>query len=253
MTESTSKGEPNKPKDTKLLYLSDTYKFEAESILVCSGSDTKGTFVVLDETIFYPQGGGQPSDVGIIEVDNRTLNVHFVSFNNGIVQHYVKESVENLNYASPCKMKIDSDRRLKNAKSHTGGHLLAGIVEKIAPELVGVKGHHFPEGPYVEFKGKLSSFTTNEFIDKVTELIKENIDANRIVSAREIDQLELRNLRNTEYQLQEGKKARVVQIDDFEPVPCGGTHLKNLGELKNFNIRKIQFPKENTKIGYICG
>lgn len=248
MTESMN----TKMMDTKLLYLLDTYNFEAESKLLFSSSDSKGAYIVLEETIFYPQGGGQPSDVGTIEINGRIFNVHFASFNNGKVQHYIKEDMENLNFGCCCKMKIDSERRLKNAKSHTGGHLLAAVVEKLAPELVGTKGHHFPEGPYVEFKGKLTSLSANELTEKVTELINESIKENRLISAREVDMIELKSLRNTELQLQEGKKARVVQIEGYEPVPCGGTHLKNLGEIKNFNIRKIQFPKENTKIGYAC-
>jgi Ser-tRNA(Ala) deacylase AlaX len=237
--------------DTLLLYLNDTYQFEGRTRLVAHGKDeVKGAYVVLEETIFYPQGGGQPSDVGTIEIEETgtILNVHFVSFVNGRVHHYVKESVEDLKPGSSSFVKIDSERRLKNAKSHTSGHLLANIVEALAPELTGIKGYHFPEGPYVEFKGKLTSLTNAHLIEKLVQIAKEKIASNTDVSAREVDPDTLKN--SGEYHLPSGKKARVVQIDGYEPVPCGGTHLKNLSELKEVTIRKIQSAKENTRVAY---
>jgi len=178
------------------------------------------------------------------------LNVHFVSFLNGKVHHYIRENVDNLSCDDICHMKIDSERRLKNAKSHTSGHLLASVVEKLAPELVAFKGYHFPEGPYVEFKGKLTSLSNTDLIQKVNEMIKEKIASNTTVIAKEIDDDSLQSIRTTEFQLQKGKKARVVEIDGFEAVPCGGTHLKNLSELKEVLIRKFQSPKDGTRISY---
>ena len=128
--------------------------------------------------------------------------------------------------------------------------MLASIVEKLAPELIALKGYHFPDGPYVEFKGKLTSLTTEKLTEQITNIVKEKIEANTKITAKEIEPEEIANQRNTDFQLQSGKKARVVEIDGFEGVPCGGTHLKNLSEIKEFKIRKIQSPKENTKISY---
>jgi Ser-tRNA(Ala) deacylase AlaX len=237
--------------ETLLLYLLNTYQFEGESKVVGYGCDAKGSYVILNETIFYPQGGGQPSDIGTIEtIDGLVLNVYFVSFLNGKVYHYIKENTNALECGKTCFMKIDSERRLKNAKSHTSGHLLASIVEKIAPELVAFKGYHFPEGPYVEFKGKLTSLSNTDLIQKVTEISREKIALNVQVMAKEVDHEVLQNLKATEFQLQKGKKARVVEIDGFEAVPCGGTHLKELSELKEVSIRKIQAPKDGTRISY---
>jgi Ser-tRNA(Ala) deacylase AlaX len=239
--------------ETALLYLQDTYRFTGETKLVSHGKDeTKGAYIVLEETIFYPQGGGQPSDVGTIELleTSTTLNVHFVSFVNGRVHHYVKEAdvLDNLKAGADCVMKIDSERRLKNAKSHTSGHLIANIVESLAPELVGIKGYHFPEGPYVEFKGKLSSMTNAELTEKLTLVAKEKIVSSVEVIAREVDPDTLKQ--TGEFHLPAGKKARVVQISGYEAVPCGGTHLKNLSELKEIAIRKIQTPKDTTRVAY---
>ena len=248
--------------ETLLEYLTDTYKFESEAKILKFDKDQKGNFLVLDKTIFYAQGGGQPCDLGTISInDEQIFEITFVSFNNGVVQHYYKENesiMDKLNdfIGLTCLLKIDSSRRLNNAKSHTSGHLLASVVETLDKDLIGVKGYHFPEGPYVEFKGKLAAMTSEELIKKATEIMNEKINAKACVTASEVGQEEINNNNNNnlskspEFQLQPGKKARFVQIEGFGPVPCGGTHLKNLSELKEITIRKINSSKGNTRVAY---
>ncbi len=244
--------------ETLLEYLSDTYKFESEAKLLKFDKDQKGNFLLLDKTIFYAQGGGQPCDIGTIILNDHTFEITFVSFNNGVVQHYFKENESVMNklnefIGQTCILKIDSTRRLNNAKSHTSGHLLACVVEMLDKDLIGVKGYHFPEGPYVEFKGKLTSMTNDELIKKANELMNEKINTKACVTAKEVDQNEINNnnlSKSAEFQLQPCKKARFVQIEGFGEVPCGGTHLKNLSELKEISIRKINSSKGNTRVAY---
>lgn len=219
---------------TELIFLSDTYKFESTANILSTGSDPKGNFVVLDKTIFYPQSGGQPSDTGLIQLDDSSsLTVTFVAFNGEIVNHYVKE--ETLNETAlkgkSVTLKLDQERRLLNAKSHSAGHLMGDIVEKLAPELVGVKGFHFPEGPNVEFTGKLTSFTSEELMQKVNDIMKADIFEGKAVKA-------------------EGVKNRIVSVGDYKGCPCGGTHLKNVNELKEVTVKKIKFKSGVTKISY---
>jgi Ser-tRNA(Ala) deacylase AlaX len=236
--------------DTNLLYLNNTYLFETQTSILYHGNDAKGKFIVLAETVFYPQGGGQPFDVGTIDINKHTLNVIAAFLFDGKVHHYIKEEFENIEIGASCHIKIDEERRLKNAKSHTSGHLLASIVENLAPELIGIKGYHFPEGPYVEFKGKLKSYSNEQLIERVSAIAKEKIEENTNISIKE-EQPEIQaNQYNNEYQLQLGKKVRLIEINGFKAVPCGGTHLKNLSELKELTIRKIQSQKENTRISY---
>lgn len=219
---------------TELLFLSDTYKFESKASILSTGSDQKGNFVVLDKTIFYPQSGGQPSDTGLIQLDDsNSLTVTFVAFNSEIVNHYVKEETldECALKGKSVTLKLDQERRLLNAKSHSAGHLMGDIVEKLAPELVGVKGFHFPEGPNVEFTGKLTSFTSEELMQKVNEIMKADILEGKAVKA-------------------EGVKNRIVSVGDYKGCPCGGTHLKNVNELKEVTVKKIKFKSGVTKISY---
>jgi Ser-tRNA(Ala) deacylase AlaX len=231
----------NASQETLLVYLKNTYKFEYESVVVNFGRNDKGNFIVLNETIFHPQGGGQPSDVGIIEIDNQVYNINFVASTNGIVNHYVTnfESISSDIVGKAAKLRVDQGKRLNHAKSHTSGHLLSCVVEKLAPELKGVKGYHFPEGPYVEFKGKLTCLSNDELIEKAVQMMHDAI----------LNGYEL-NVDETE-DCQAGKVNRTVKINGYEAIPCGGTHLKNISELKQVNIRKIQSSKGNTKISYL--
>jgi Ser-tRNA(Ala) deacylase AlaX len=236
--------------DTDLTYLSNTYQYEAKAKILKFDKDDKGPFLVLDHTIFYPQGGGQPSDLGQILLANENsvqlvFNITFVSFNNGRVHHYYTCDTDanqlSLAVGSQVDLKIDSTRRITNSKSHTSGHLLASIVEKLAPELMATKGYHFPEGPYIEFKGKLTTMSSDELISRVHSIVKEDILASRQLKVTQRDDDSVSSSR---------KQMRFVQIDGYSEVPCGGTHLNNVSELKDVIIRKIQFPKGNTKIAY---
>ena len=247
--------------DTELVYLKNTYEYEADATVLKFDKDEKNSpFLLLDRTIFYPQGGGQPADFGQITVkDSVTFDILFVAFNNGKVHHYYKdealsqESLFNDLIGHHAHLKVDSSRRLNNAKSHTSGHLLASVVEKLAPEIVATKGYHFPEGPYIEFKGKLASLTSDDLIKQAHDILKENIDSStKVIVIDDLNELkDNETLKNKHsYELQAGKKLRLVQIEGFNMVPCGGTHLKCMGELKEVTIRKVQFPKGNTKISY---
>ncbi len=239
--------------NTKLLYLYDTYNGEHSSKIIRKGSDQKkGNFFILDETIFYPQGGGQPSDTGVFVINDKSYNVSFASSVEGVVHHYIEGDISNVEVGQVALLKINMEKRLLHAKIHTGGHLLEGVLEKFAPELVGFKGYHFPEGPSVEFKGKLTSLSNTQLIEQVNLSLKEMILKKHDVIVKEVDLEGLKKLcGNSDVPLNDNT-ARIVTIDKFKPIPCGGTHIKNLSELKSVSIRKVQNNKGNTKISYIA-
>ena len=247
----------NKFKETELLYLEDTYKIEDKATLLEVGKDTKGNFLVLDRTIFYPQGGGQPSDTGFIEIDKFKYNVHHVSFVDGIVLHYYTTDTDSIENSINIKensnvvlMYIDLEKRLLNAKAHTEGHLLDAVSRMIAPEIIGKKGYHFSDGPYVEFEGMLQ-INPEIFSEKVNSLLAKSIESKLSVKVINADNELLKTLKlPTGFKVPEGKKCRFVQIEGFPPVPCGGTHIQNLDELKEVIVKKVNSKKGVTKISY---
>ncbi len=240
-----------KSKETELAYLNDTYLMEDKAILLETGKDAKGVFAVFDRTIFYPQGGGQPSDLGIIQVDEMKYNVVHVAFSEGKVLHYL-DNIDGIKENSNVLMNVDSERRIINAKAHTAGHLLDAISRTVAPEIIGKKGYHFSDGPYVEFEGALK-IQPEIFTDKVNSLLMESIKEELPIEVLNADSELLKTLKlPVDFKIPEGKKCRFVQIGKFPPVPCGGTHLKNLFELKGIAIKKVHPPKKGlTKISYV--
>lgn len=236
-------------KDTELVYLNDTYLMEDKSSVLEVGKDAKGPFVIFDRTIFYPQGGGQPSDTGIIQIDEQKYQVQHVVFSEGKVIHYL-DNIEGIKEKSNVLMNVDLKRRLINAQAHTAGHLLDAVSRTVAPEIIGKKGYHFLEGPYVEFEGVLK-LPPEIFISKVNDLLAEAIKSQPAVEVINADAELLKTLKlPTDFKVPEGKSCRFVQIHGFAPVPCGGTHIKNLSELKEVTVRKISSKKGLTKVSY---
>ncbi len=242
---------------TCLLYLENTYALQASAALTHINENQKGAYFVCDQTLFYPKGGGQPADTGTITFQvGASFNVHFVDFDaeTATVRHYTNSPIDACLAGKMFSMKIDEDRRLINAKAHTAGHLIDALVSDMTPELIGKIGsHNANEGCYVKFQGLLESTSTDILLDKLNETLIATISENKAIVKKIVDPSELTSLRLPGgYKLPEGKPCRVVQIDGFEPSPCGGTHIKSLGEFDEIVVTKIGLiKKENvTKVSY---
>lgn len=236
---------------TVLAYLEDTYKFTDNAHVEYVADDARGSYCVLDSTVFYPQGGGQPSDIGTIEAKGVQLPIGFVSFVDGDVRHYGDFSSISLEKGEEVTLYVDEAHRMQNAKAHTAGHLMYTIIESLDKNLIALKGYHFPDGSYVEFQGSPSFENTEIFITEVNTKISEVLNEATSVEASLIMSEELAvRWSNIPNNLPPGKPLRVVTIDNFHPTPCGGTHLKSLNELKSVIVTKVKRQKGNLKISY---
>jgi len=231
---------------TKKLYLENTYQFSCESLILETGEDEKGIFIILDQTVFYPQGGGQPSDEGLIK--NETFNTKMCRATqiNDAIRHYINDS----NTAVPIGEKvycfINEEKRLCNARYHTAAHLLGNTIEILYPSLKAIKGHSFPGQAYVEFLG-------NEKIDSavIQEALNQFIEKNDKTRIFEIDPVSFEEqFYQLPYSIPANKKFRVMQIGSLLPVPCGGTHLSSLGEIKHVLVKKIKEKNNIVHISY---
>ena len=243
---------------TRLEYLADTYRFAGEGQLLEIGEGARGKFFVFDQTIFYPKGGGQPSDLGTITFANGVeYPVHLVLFDGstGRVQHYVEGEVDTGLIGLGAAFKIDQARRSENAKAHSAGHLLDNVVSEVAPELIGKIGSHdAKEGCYVKFQGLLTSKKPDELLPLVNEQLVAIITEGREMTARLADPSELADLRlPIGYQLPAGKPCRIVQISGLPPSPCGGTHVDSLARFNKIQATKVKLEKKDnvTKISYV--
>ena len=232
---------------TKLNYLDNTYLFESEAIFVEIKENEKGRAVILNETIFYPQGGGQPADKGEIVSGDNIFVVSDVRLDEtGTVWHFGEFKNGEFKQGDKVILKIDKDRRILNAKLHSAGHLLDCAVSKMGIEnLKPTKGFHFPDGPYVEYDG------TIENPAEIIPVLQKNIDE---LIAQNL-QIERKDLSTEEAQAKGiwtpvGKSARVVNFAGFSICGCGGTHVNSASGIGKITIRKIKSSQGKTKIAY---
>lgn len=231
---------------TKKLYLEDTYQLYSKAESLSVGEDDKGIFIVLDQTVFYPQGGGQPSDQGVIKSDDLEINIIHVALVKDEIRHYISSSEKLITAGSAVECFVNRDRRLLNAHYHTAGHLIGNVVELLFPTLKTTKGHSFPNEAYIEFHG-------NEKISasEIQSAINEAIVQNNNIRIFEVDSITFeQQYYKMPYEISAGKGFRVVQIGDMLPVPCGGTHLSSTGEIENIAINKIKIKNNTLRISY---
>jgi Ser-tRNA(Ala) deacylase AlaX len=236
---------------TELIYLEDTYKFTHTAQIEYLSSDERGQYCVLDRTIFYPQGGGQPSDTGFFEVKEIRLPISFVAFLEGEVRHYGDFTGASLERGDEVLLFVDEERRITNAKAHTSGHLLADVIESLGKGVIAFKGYHFPDGSYVEFQGNIPAEESESLIAEANNRLSKILSSGGNIQSSLVMLEELKTLcSNVPANLPPDKPMRVVKMGDFQPTPCGGTHLKSLDELNEVVVTKVKRQKGNTKISY---
>ncbi len=235
---------------TKLNYLKDTYLFESAAQLLDIVEDDKGLALVLDGTIFYAQGGGQPADTGLICSNNAEFMVHDVRLDEqGIVHHYGEFKNGSFQNSDAVKLNVDKGKRTLHAKLHSAGHLLDCAVAQIGLDnLIPTKGFHFPAGPYVEYEGVIENGA--DLIPVLEKKINELINSDLIVEDKSLTSAEAEEQR---VWAPEGKSARVVNFQGFQYCGCGGTHVNSAKEIGNVIVRKIKSKKGKTRIAYALG
>ncbi|MDD2564575.1 MAG: alanine--tRNA ligase-related protein [Salinivirgaceae bacterium] len=231
---------------TNLLYLNDTYLFKHLAKVINVLENEFGTALILDQTIFYPQGGGQPSDIGNIVSDYGKFEVNNVRLDeNGVVLHYGGFTKGEIKVGETVTLLIDHGHRLHSARLHSAGHLLDCAVEIVGLDLIPTKGYHFADGSYVEYEGVIESDDNvkDRIQVAVDELIAQNLKVETV--AYSVEEATARDI-----YAPAGKSVRVVNFEGFDGCGCGGTHIQSSKEIGQIIVRKIKSKKGNTRISY---
>lgn len=238
---------------TKLLYLDVMDILENEAKVLDVYQENGKDVVVLDQTIFYPQGGGQPYDTGKITSGASEFSVEEVRYVEGVVKHIGKFTKSTFNKSDEITCLVEPERRKLNSRIHSGGHLVDMSVYEAKPSWIPGKGYHFPDGPYVEYTGELLEEEKENLIKRLEDagnsFIKRQIPVKVLFCKKnELSQF----CRHVPDNIPEGKPTRLVLFGDFG-VPCGGTHVSNLSEIKKFTIRKVKQEKDKIRVSYDVG
>lgn len=221
---------------TELLYMKDingNYIKEFDAKVV----KKKDNYVVLDKSAFYPLGGGQPSDTGIIRWEGGESRVAEVQ-KKGIIKHIVSGELPE----GDVHAELDWDKRYAHMKMHTAQHVISGVVYDLYnARTVGNQIH--ADYSRVDFYPiSLADEDLKKIEDASNEVIQRNSQVK--IYEEERDSLEKRTdpLRsNLDLIPSSIKNLRIVEIEGFDVCPCAGTHVKTTEELGRLKIIK----KEN--------
>jgi len=197
---------------------------------------SKDGAVVLDRTVFYPTGGGQPGDTGQISWDGGHVNVADTRYGeDGAIQHLVDDNATLPAVGTTVTATLDWDRRYLHMRMHTALHLLGSVLQ------YGVTG-----GNISATKSRLD-FDMEDTVDKeqVTADIQALVAANHAVTHRWISDAELdaqpELVRTMSVRPPKGAgKVRLLEIENVDLQPCGGTHLGSTGEVGDIRIGKVE-------------
>ena len=193
--------------------------------------------LVLDQTTFYAESGGQIGDIGVIESADAILNVNNTTKNHAKnYLHHAVVSAGQINVGEEVKVSIDSANRLAIMRNHTAAHLLQAALRKVLGDHVEQAGQLVNE-QHVRFDFTHFSALTKEELGKVESLVNEVILSAAPVECREMPIEEAKKLGAMAlFGEKYGKIVGVVTVSDFSKEFCGGTHIDNTAKIGLFKI-----------------
>ena len=202
--------------------------------------------VELDRTAFFPEGGGQTSDRGMLgETYVENVEIHGCH-----ILHFVENSEENVQKFQKgvaIHGKVDWEKRFSDMQQHSGEHLLSGIVHnRFGYNNVGF--HLSESGVTVDFDG---SFTEKELC-KVEDLVNEAIWKNLAVHVFYPDEAALATLEYRSKKEIDGP-LRIVEIPGVDVCACCAPHVKRTGEIGQFRILSAEKHRAGTRLSILCG
>jgi misacylated tRNA(Ala) deacylase len=221
---------------TRELYLTNSCETSGEVNI----TKIEGEKVILDETLFYPTGGGQEHDTGTISQGGRAFEAYKVKKEGGEIIHYVKH--DNELKPGNVQISIDWERRYRLMRHHSLLHVLAAVLyNKYGALCTGNQIHE--NKARIDFTGikELSDEDWKNVVDQTNS----EIEKGHPVSARMLPREEAENLSGTIKTVvnlipKSVKDIRLVKIGDIDQQACGGTHVKDTNEIGEMVIEKIK-------------
>lgn len=219
---------------TELLYLPDNeYQKEFDTEVVKTRE--KDGYIVLDKTLFYKKGGGQPCDKGKIYWNGEESEVSKVRKEDGEVRHYIKGKVPDK--GTEIHGEIDWERRYKHMRMHTAQHVISWVVLNMYDGSTAGNQIH-EDYSRIDFEPADFTETHVEKIEKAANsLIKKELKVEKEFRDRETVEEEIQEGRSNLEIIPDGiDPLRIVIIGGEDICPCGGTHVDNLDEIGEINI-----------------
>lgn len=202
-------------------------------------------YIILNESCFYPEGGGQPCDLGVILCEENEYEIVHVTKFDGLISHEV--SAAGLKVGDNVTGLINWERKYQLMKSHTAGHILSQVINletaaKITGNQLGV------ERSRIDFN--IETFDRKkirEYEQKTNEIIAQNLDVN--ISVIPLDEaLKMPSVFHLAKTFSKNiTEVTIISIGDFDSQACGGTHVKNTSEIGFIEVLKVENKGSNNR------
>ena len=226
--------------ETRKLYYEDPFQKGFATTVVSCDAVKGGYAVVLAETAFYPEGGGQPYDTGVLGEAN-VLEVHE---KNGVITHLCDKPFE---VGKSVSGKIDWARRFDHMQQHSGEHICSGLIcERFHCDNVGF--HMGADVVTIDFNADISWDELMEIEQLANLYIYEDhpIDI-QFYRGAELDKVEYRSKKPLEGDV------RIVSFPGADCCACCGTHTRTTGQVGQIKILASENYKGGVRLSVVCG
>ncbi|MBI3619736.1 alanyl-tRNA editing protein [Candidatus Roizmanbacteria bacterium] len=237
---------------TQQSYLNNSYIKEMGATVLAIKPEGQNRYrLLLDSTVFYPMGGGQPTDQGKLTHENWTGDVYQVMIKDGEVWHYANETViPEVNWL--VRGAINWERRYQNMRRHSAGHLVDFALYQLgySPKLLmPFKGDHGKK-PFIMYRGTTDEDIKQKLEDKTNELVGRSLKFTTEFQPFEKLQQEAIYLQPG---LPNNKPLRTLRLETVGAVADGGTQVGSTKEVGEVKITAIEKKEGNTVIYYQIG
>ncbi len=225
---------------TRRLYYEDSYMRSFRAKVVKVERVGERYWLVLDATAFYPGGGGQPHDTGVLKGSGWVMRVERAFERDGEVVH---EGVVEGDEPSPSEEvtgEIDWGRRYRLMRMHTAAHVLGYAVKKLFGMDVSFCGSMLDvDESHCDFTTRITRADLPKLSEVIEEVVKRDLPVKIIWMGRGEAEEYLKRFGEALTELHAGiERVRVVEIEGLYAVPCGGTHVKRTGEVDGVKLLK---------------
>lgn len=225
---------------TEKLYYTDSHIHEFSARVLSCEKAKKGFAVVLDKTAFFPEGGGQPADTGLIG----PAAVRDVQEQNGEILHYTDQA---LTPGQKYACALDWEQRLCRMQNHSGEHIISGITHKLYG-FDNVGFHMGAECMTIDFSGELSWEQLTEIETLANQAVRDDLPVRATFPAPEaLSTLEYRS------KLELTHDVRIVEIPGVDRCACCAPHVKRTGEIGLIKLLSAERHRGGVRIELVCG
>lgn len=235
---------------TTELYYESAYIKEFEAVVVSCAAASDGKYeIILDKTAFFPEQGGQTSDVGVL-TDNtgNTVNVLHTSISEENDETIIRHITDGaLAAGSNVTGKIDWKHRFNNMQQHTGEHIFSGIVSKrFGYDNVGF--HLSDSEVTMDYSGVLTPADIKDIELAVNRAIWENVKV--IAEFPDKDRLDSIDYRSKKELTGD---VRIVTVEGYDCCACCAPHVEHTGEIGLLKVVGLQNYKKGVRVSILCG